>query len=438
MEKIASRVLVLSVIFLPLGAVRQGHSQSEDNLTSPVTTLEAFRKARSLGDQAESLPEKAKHWRLALSWQAKHVEWLHLARKFAGDLRNVAHDPNDPRFKEYKAIYRKMINRFDHMDFYKKNGADTYWEDSMSLPAAACVGLCDYPLCLDMMQDFYDRRVKDWLNEPVPVKESEPEFFFRPRHKYISYEQRVANWLERRIRALEGQLFTMHETQLIDLAARQYAYLCRNDNEDKNPVPGLTELGTRYTAPAILTALQKHVKVESPPFPRMLRQLGQTIELTIHGDRLDQTHGPSKIDFDTGTVVDNHLEWSSRPQQSIWMKRGGLDISVDHHWRDLMRFVAFDCQVIEVPETLWDEKPASWEQLKASEIKKGTLRVASRGGVQMQYSIVANTPLPATFAFKTREGGQGLLQLTEMKEPVKNVREYSIRYRLSATGKLSP
>ncbi|GAI38662.1 unnamed protein product, partial [marine sediment metagenome] len=44
----------------------------------------------------------------------------------------------------------------------------------------------------------------------------------------------------------------------------------------------------------------------------------------------------------------------------------------------------------------------------------------------------------ATFAFKTREGGQGLLQLTEMKEPVKNVREYSIRYRLSTTGKLSP
>ena len=306
----------------------------------------------------------------------------------------------------------------------------------MSLPAAACVGLCDYPRFLDMMQDFHDRRVKDWQAEPAPVKQSKAVLLFESRHKRITYEQRVAKWVYRRMLAFEGRVLSRAEISLIDLAVRQYGYRCRAGNDDYNPVPGLSDLATRYTAPAILAAIHKYVEVETPPFPRIPAQVGKTIERTIHGNRFDQTIGPAKIDFDTGVVATNHLEWSNRTQQSAWMRRGGLDLAVDHHWQDLMHIIAFDFELIEVPAALWDGKSASWAQLQASEIKKGALRVAHRGGDQMKYRISANARLPVTFAFQTREGGVGLVQLTAMKEPAKNVREYSIRYRLNKAGKL--
>ena len=100
MNRAAPRVLVLSVAWLFLIAARQGQAQSDDNLMSPVATLEDFRKARDLGDQAESSTESAEHWRLAVTWQSNHVEWLRLARKFAEQLRDEAPDPGDPRHEE--------------------------------------------------------------------------------------------------------------------------------------------------------------------------------------------------------------------------------------------------------------------------------------------------------------------------------------------------
>jgi len=432
------RALILSAVSLFLIASQQAYAQSSDNLTSPLATLEEFREARTLGEQAESFAEKAKYWRLAITWQSNHIEWLRLARKFAGDLRNEAPDPADHRYKESKTIYHEILHRFSHMDFYERDGADSYWSDSLAVPEAASVGLYDYPRFLDMMQDFHDRRVKDWLDEPVPVRRPESAFAFEPRHKRVTYEQRVADWLERRIRALEGRVFSPAETELIDAAVRQYAYRCREDNDAYDPVPGLADLGIHYTAPTILAAVHKFVKIESPPYPRVRVPAGKTTELTIHEDLHDQVHGHSKVDFDSGTVCANPLQWSSRKQQSTWMKRGGLDIAVDYHFQDLMRIIAFNFELIEVPKSFWNEQPASWEQLRASEIKKGVLRSAYRDHGQMQYSILANAQLPATFAFQTREGGMGLLQLTEMKQYGKNVREYKIRYRLNKPGKLDP
>ena len=337
-------------------------------------------------------------------------------------------------------MYSEILRRFNHMDFYEENGADSYWSDSLALPVAACVGLCDYPRFLDMMQDFHDRRVKDWLDEPVPVKRPESALAFEPRHKRVTYEQRVANWLERRTRAFEGRVFFQVEIQLIDGAVKQYAYSCREHNNDYNPVPGLADLATRYTVPTISAAICKYVEVESPPFARMLVAAGKVIELTIHNSYVfdNQFVGASKLDFDTGTVVTNPIEWSNRAQQSAWMKRGGIDIEVDYYWDHIMSIIAFDFELIEVPGTCWGESPASWEQLRASEIKKGVLHRAHRGSDQMQYQILAGARLPATVAFQTREGGVGLLQLTEITERSEHVRDYKIRYRMIKAGNLDP
>ena len=55
----ARNVLILSIIWLSLIAARRGHAQIDDEIPSPITTLEDFRKARSLGDEAEPFPGRA-------------------------------------------------------------------------------------------------------------------------------------------------------------------------------------------------------------------------------------------------------------------------------------------------------------------------------------------------------------------------------------------
>lgn len=442
------RVLVLSAVWLLPLVAGASEAQSTQNPASPVTTLEEFTKARDQGEQAQSFEDKARYWRNALSWQSDDVEWLRLATRFAGSLReewNNTHSQGQPPrldhpyYRESEALYRQIVERFDHMAFYDKDGADSFGNDSLLVPRAASYGLEDYPRLLSMMQDFYDRRVKDWLAEPMPVKQTEGQsFLFEGRAKRITYEQRVADWLERRTRACEGQVFSHQEIDLIDGAVKNYAYRCRNHNDLYDSVPGLAELGTRFTAPAILAAIHKYVEIESPPFPRIPVQPGKIIELTIHGDLLKQADGPSKVDLDTGKVVTNPLQWSSRVQQTAWMRRGGLDLEVDYHWDQLMNVITFDLELIEVPQSLWNEAPASWEQLLAAEIKNGALEQAFRGDDQMQYTIRKGAPFPVTFAFRTREGGTGLLQVTNMKEVREHVREYDIRYRLDTPGKLEP
>ncbi len=441
------RVLLLSFAWLFLIAAPQGHAEPDDNFTSPVTALEEFRKARTLGDQAGSFQDKTRYWRLALTWQSNDIEWLHLARQFADSLREEWHNTGNqgqaprlehPYYSESESVYREILARFNHMGLYNKNGAETIGDDSLLVPNTACNGLEDFPRFLSMMQDFHDQRVKDWLDEPAPVKRPESAVPFG--HRHITHEQRVADWLERRIRASEGQVFSSVELLLINGAVKRYASRCRKHNDDYDPVPGLADLATRYTTPAISTAIRKYVEVESPPFPRTPTAAGKVVELTIHNSHIldNQFVGASKLDFDTGTVVTNPIQWSNRVHQSAWMKRGGIDIEVDYYWDRLMSITVFDFELIEVPGASWGESHASWETLKASEIKKGVLSSASRGGDQMQYMIFANANLPATLAFQTREGGIGILQLTQMKERANNVREYSIQYRLDKPGKLDP
>jgi hypothetical protein len=438
-------ILVHSTGLLVLTAAQQVNARSDDDFVSPVMTLEDFRKARAAGDEAESFEEKARHWRHALSWQTDHIEWLKLAHKFAGSLKDEWHETGadgqaphleHPYYRESESVYREILDRFDHMDLYDKNGAETLWEDSLLVPNAAGIGLTDFPLFLSMMQDFHDRRVKDWLAEPMPVKRPEAAIGVIGRLKRRTYDQRVADWLERRTRACEGRVFSHEEVFLINGAVKRYAYRCREHNEDYNPLPGLADLAARYTAPDIIAAIHKYAQIESPPFPRVPVPAGKTVELTLHWTPHDQSVGPPKVDFDTGTVVTNRLGWSGRTQQSAWMKRGGLDLEVDYHWDQLMNVITFDLELIEVPESLWNEEPASWKELEAAEIEESVLHHGSGGAGQMQCRIPAGTELPLSLVFKTREGGVGLLQLTGVKELADKVREYEIRYRMIKPGEL--
>lgn len=437
----AGRVFSVSVAGLSILAVLRSEAAATDNSASGVATLEAFQTAKALGDQAASFEDKARYWRDALTWPESHVEWLHLAWSFAAKLKDEWHNTgvngqppqlDHPYFTEAETIYREILKRFDHMTFYKPIGADNLPDDSLLVPAAASIGLQDFPRFLSMMQDFNDRRVADWLAEPAPAKQADlAGLSFRQ-----TQEERVAAWLKRRIDASEGRVFSSFELLLIDGAVNQYAYDIRGENGDGKSADGLAELAIHYKAPAIITAIQKYLAIESPPPAQPALAVNKVIERNVEFSLVSDNNivGASKVDFDTGTVVTNFLQWASRKQQSGWMKRGGLDLEVDYHWDDLMWVVGFDLELLEVPAATWEQTPASWEQLQALEVKDGGLQSCDRGNGQTRYTITANTSLPATFGFRTREGGVGLLQLTEMKQLSPNRREYSIRYRVIQQG----
>ncbi len=434
----AGRVFSVSVAGLSFLAVLHSEAAAADSAVSSVTTLEAFQKAKALGDQAASFEDKARYWRDALTWPGSHVEWLHLAWSFAANLKDEWHNTgvngqppqlDHPYYTQAESIYREILKRFDHMTFYKPKGADNLPDDSLLVPAAASIGLQDFPRFLSMMQDFNDRRVADWLAEPAPTKQTDlAELSFRQ----TPQQERVAAWLNRRIDASEGRVFSSFEQLMIDSAVKQYAYDIRGENGDGKSADGLAELATHYTAPAITTAVQKYLAIESPPPAQPALAVNKVIERNIQSSFVSNNNfvGASKVDFDTGNVVTNELQWASGKQQSGWMKCGGLDLEVDYHWDDLMWVVGFDLELVEVPASSWEQTPDSWDQLQALEVKNGGLRTADRGAGQTQYMIAANTRLPATFCFRTREGGVGLLQLTEMRQLSPKRREYSIRFRV--------
>ncbi len=427
-------LLIGCILIVCPGVIR---AQESDDVASPVTTIEDFRKARELGEKAESLEEKARHWRIALTWEAKDVEWLRLAYNFALDLRNVGGDPKHPYFEENRTIFREIVDRFDHMDFYDRRGAESIWADSIIVPSSACIGLGEYEIFLSMMQDIYEQRVKDYLAESIPVKPPELNAPFpRPAWKYVSHEQHIGYWLERRARACEGRVLTRAETSLIDQAVQHLAYRGYTPASNYDPVPDLAELATRYTVPEIQEAILKCIKVEMPPRRGIPHDIGRAREFVLPYRGLDGKSDPAgRLDFDTATFAGNPISWANRHHHTFWMKRHGLDIDLDYPHHFLMSVIAFDLELIEVPQHMWGEPPAGWEELKSAQVEKGALTYSLRDPGQRGFHIRPKAQLPVTLGFKTREGGVGIFQLTEVNEHPEHGREYKIRYKMIKEGK---
>lgn len=406
---------------------------------APISSLETFREFRTKGEAAKDFAERAVCFRRALTWPEKHDEWLQLAREYSEALLHTYPKTDSPIDKESRSLLCEIVRRFGHMGLYSLEGPQNVAEVAPILPNPETATLDDYIQYIAVLQDFCDRRVMELQALPQPaIERSAPNAFLDSDFFKTSYGEQVERWLEQKMRAGNGQVFSEFELSMLDGTVRNCTYRFREQNDAQDSVPGLAELGARFHASAILESIRKYVAIESPPHPPFPLPVGKVVEVTLHGDRLNGANGPAKLDFDTGNVVTNPMIWSSRPQQSLWMKRGGLDFEVDYHWDFLMNIVTIGCDLFEVPGTYWEAAPATDEVLAAAALENGCLRRGFRGDDQLQFSIAASTTLPVTFAFRTREGCHGLLRLTAMREVASNVREYDIQYRVETPGVLAP
>jgi predicted Ser/Thr protein kinase len=129
-----------------------------------------------------------------------------------------------------------------------------------------------------------------------------------------------------------------------------------------------------------------------------------------------QTNAPIMIDFDSGRLYEGPKEiWDSDTSaQKRWMQSHGVDaLGVIPEVNGL---VGLDIAAIPVGNELWDESTA-----------EGVLEQLSTAKPRDTFLFKAGGVLSATWLFRTREGGAGILQITGFTE---NPRGVKIRYKL--------
>jgi len=140
---------------------------------------------------------------------------------------------------------------------------------------------------------------------------------------------------------------------------------------------------------------------------------GPVIERVVNDDGMNQNF---LIDLDTGKLYTPGADLTSDAQ--TWMREKGIDAGGETNPSGPGLF-GIDMLALRVANTLWeDKKPLLGLRDELVEGKPGSFTVMS-----------ALAPLPATYLFKTREGGLGILQVMELQ--TKKDPEYiKIRYKL--------
>ncbi|MCW5550578.1 MAG: serine/threonine protein kinase [Verrucomicrobiae bacterium] len=108
------------------------------------------------------------------------------------------------------------------------------------------------------------------------------------------------------------------------------------------------------------------------------------------------------IDFDTGRIAEFPPGQPGRPpfagigENVLWAQKAGLDAAAGTG-----ELHALDLTVVELTNSDWDTLTPNqlWQRLYLGQYRPSTLKLRENG------------QLPATFGFRTREGGTGLLQL---------------------------
>jgi len=145
---------------------------------------------------------------------------------------------------------------------------------------------------------------------------------------------------------------------------------------------------------------------------------GPAVERTVND--LDDRAGSEAVDLDTGKVVSLPQEWGRWPdaQRQAWRQGHGIDLLVDFA-RSRWALLSAGLDLRRVPDD-------AWQNLAAGDLERGPVYNAPgaealvRRGDRL-YLLPEGASPPATFTFKTRQGGRGILQITAFRDAPKGV-----------------
>ena len=160
-------------------------------------------------------------------------------------------------------------------------------------------------------------------------------------------------------------------------------------------------------------------------FPPGKVQSGQFLGFGAVIDRVvnDEPATNSILDLDTGKFVTIQLLATStnlgqaRQQEAGLFARAGADVAgMSPKVSDVGGLMGLNLVAVPILPDSWESASVQWVRDAVSSFKAGSITPLSGKG-----------KLPATYVFKTREGGMGLLQILGFTDQPSGVR---IRYRL--------
>ncbi len=204
-------------------------------LTSPwytaeitIADLDAFRQQQTLGERATDFDTKLRHFRNALTWQSDHPEKVALEYRVAVMLKEFYDSRTStwPRRKEALAMFRGIVDRYDHMAYYTNMGAGGRWEAQVAVPNAAVRAASLLSVlgsdkeevaryrsrALEMMNQTCRRRIREWSTAPRP---QEPDAMLGGLGERSKHQFRVAEWERRKKAAAIGKVLSASELETV-------------------------------------------------------------------------------------------------------------------------------------------------------------------------------------------------------------------------------
>lgn len=175
---------------------------------------------------------------------------------------------------------------------------------------------------------------------------------------------------------------------------------------------------------AFILSVKDRAEGKSPTRPAAKLQpvpLGVTVDRTVYGI---QSGRPCLVLLDTGDVImpDPLKVHGDDPQGRAWLKAHDVDLVAYERTDAGQRGVAgYDMLAVKIADDRFDK-------IAAKEIEQAVK------GLTLQPAVLMNTAegVPVTYAFQTRRGALGVVQIgeTKSKQPDRALRSFTIRYRI--------
>jgi len=207
--------------------------------------LDRFKKEMDLFDQATDRERKIEYLRNALRYRPNHPDNITVEYRLAV-LIGQRTDPQTHQYietGENKEIYERIVNNYNHMDYYRKEMPNHPRSPQILVPECALrAGFYQkdqekkqgyHYKAMECLNQTYHRRKKHWETAPAPKKPSEDSPFGGPL-EISKWESRMFMWQKRKQDAAEGKVLHKIELRLMKRAVAAYLLTYLSKYDDKN------------------------------------------------------------------------------------------------------------------------------------------------------------------------------------------------------------
>lgn len=239
--------MLAAVLIILLSVVLVAENSAVAKDTTVMANLGArhnpdrFKNEIDLIEKAKDRETKIKLLREMLGSVPKHPDNIMVEYRLAV-LIGQRTDPQTHRYietGENKEIYERIVDNYNHMDYYRKEMPNHPRSTQIIVPQCAITaGFYQkdqesarkfYYKAMECFNQTYHRRKKDWEATPAPKKPSEDSPFGGPL-EISKWESRMFMWQKRKQDAVEGKVLHKIELRLVKKTVKMYllSYLLKD------------------------------------------------------------------------------------------------------------------------------------------------------------------------------------------------------------------